>query len=50
MTSQKGNKNKGNNINKDIDLQTNNNSPQLYYKKRKHFGMNSVENVCVDQQ
>jgi len=35
---------------KDIDLQTNNDSPPLYYKKRRHFVMNRVENVCVDQQ
>lgn len=35
---------------KDIDLQTNNDSPQMYYKKRRHFVMNRVEDVCVNQQ
>ena len=27
---------------KDIDPQTNNDSPQMYYKKRRHFVMNRV--------
>jgi len=35
---------------KDIDPQTNNDSPEMYYKKRRHFVMNRVEDVCFNQQ